>query len=338
MRYDLRFHGETLDEIGGRARAAEQAGFGALWSQELYTNPFVSPAAVLGFTREIRVGSAIALGFVRSPLSMATTALEMDRLSNGRFILGLGSGVQRQITEWHGASFGRPAPHLKECIQLTRLIIQNAPLGKPITFEGEYYKVNIKGFSVPRQPVRGHIPIYAAAIGPGMARVCGEVADGVLGQIMASLAWIQDVVLPNLKIGLDRAGRQRKEIDLSLTVAMAISKDVKKAKRDLAKTMSFYSTVGTYHKLFAAQGFDKEVTAVREAFRKHGRHGPHCWELIPDEMVDAYFVSGSPDDARQKVAQYEGIADSLVLVPPSYFLDSDETMEYEQSILETFGT
>ncbi len=337
MRYCLRFKGETLEEIRDWAQQADRARFDVLWSQELHTTPFVTPAAVAGFTQRIHLGSGIALAFVRSPMTIALTAMELDRLTKGRYILGLGTGVQRLITSWHGANYGRPAPHLKECIQLVRRIMENAPSGKPIQFKGEYYDVNIVGFMAPHTQPRPRVPIYAAAIGPGMVRASAEVADGILGQIMPSIKWVKDVIVPNMKTGLDRAGRQRSAIDLCPTVTLALSKDRKQALRDLAKTVSFYCTVATYQPLFAHYGFAKEAGAVREAFRTRGGHGPHCWDLVPDAMVEAFHVAGTPDDARRRVNEYEGIADSVVLTPPSYSITPEEAAAYQQAIMETFS-
>lgn len=337
MRYGLRYHGENLESIIDWARKTEDAGFDTLWSQELHTTPFVYPAAVAGSTSAIGLGSGVALAFVRSPMSLALTSLDLDRLTNGRFILGLGAGVQRLVTGWHGAEYARPAPRLAECIRLVRQILQNAPAGRPIVFQGDYYNLNVTGFSVPHKPVRDRLPIYAGAVGPGMTRAAAQVADGLLGQIMPPLQWVKDVIVPNMRIGLARAGREREEIDLSPAVVLAIGADVKQAKRDLAKTIAFYCTVATYHGLFARYGFGDEAAAVRDAFRRHGDHGPHCWDLVPDAMVDAFHFAGSPDDARRRVAQYEGIADSVILTPPSYFLTPEETAHYQHAILETFA-
>lgn len=337
MRYGLRLKGATMEQIRDWAQKAEQARFDVLWASELYTTPFVYPAAVAGFTSRIELGSSIALAFVRSPLVTALTALDLDRLSNGRYILGLGTGVQRLVARWHGGEYGRPAPHLKECIRLVRLLTQKLHGGEPIQFKGEYYDIAIRGFSVPHPPVRERLPIYAAAIGPGMVRAAAEVADGLLGQTMPSLKWVQDVIIPNMEIGLKRAGRQRRDIDLSPAVVMAISRDVKKARRDLAKTVSFYCTVGTYQGLFAHYGFAEQAMAVRQQFQEHGEHGPHCFDLVPDEMVDAFFLAGTPEEARKRVAGYEGIADSVILAPPSYFLTEEEIDEYQEAILETFA-
>ena len=337
MRYGLRYSGDSMGAIKEWTQGAERAGFDVLWSQELHTSPFVYPSAVAGFTDRMQLGAGIALAFVRSPLSVALTTLDLDRITDGRFILGLGPGVKGLVTNWHGATYGRPAPQLKEYIQLVRLLLQNAHGDTPIQFQGEYYQVDIRGFNVPHAPVRERIPIYAAAMGPGMCRYMAEVADGILGQIMASRKWVEDVMAPNIEIGLERAGRRRGDLDLSASMTIAISKDVKKARRDLAKTVAFYCTVGTYKSFFAHYGFAEEAAAVRAAFREHGGHGPNGWSLVSDEMVDAFHVAGSPDEAREAAAKYEGLADSLIIGPPAYHLEPGESAEYQQAILEAFA-
>ncbi len=338
LQYGLRLKGETMEQLKEWAQKAESARFDYLWAQELYTTPFVGPAAVAGFTNRIQLGSSIALSFVRSPLETALTALDLDAITNGRYILGLGTGVQRLNERWHGVTdYGRPAPHLKECIRLVRQIMQTVHTGERIQFKGEYYNLDIVGFSRPIKPVRERVPIFAAAIGEGMVRNMAEVADGLLGQVMVSYRWMRDMFIPAVEVGLKRAGRTRKDIHLAPSVSIAIARDVKKAKRDLARTVSFYCTVGTYAPLFAHYGFAKQQALVREQFQKHGGHGPHCFDLIPDEMVDAFFVAGTPDQARALVQMYEGMADSVILSPPSYFLSFEEVEEYQYAILDTFA-
>lgn len=337
MKYCLRYSGDTMPEIREWAQAAEQAGFHRIVSQELYTSPFVYPAAVAGFTTKIELGTAIVLAFARSPMAMAVTALDLDRISNGRFVLGLGTGVKGLIESWHGNEYGRPAPHFKECIQLTRTLLDSVHTGDPIHFHGQYYNIDIVGFSVPHAPARERIPIHAAAMGPGLVRNVAEVADGIMGQMIASLPWVRDVMIPNMKIGLDRAGRKRSDIELSPTLTVAISKNKKQAYRDLAKSVAFYATVGTYKDLFAHYGFANEAQAVRAAFREHKGHGPHCWDLVTDAMVEAFCAGGSADEVRKKVGEYESVADSLSFAPPMYFIEPEEMANYQKATLETFA-
>jgi hypothetical protein len=128
------------------ARAAEAAGLQALWAAEMVHDPFLPLAAVAGHTSRIELGTAIALAFVRSPWVTAVSALDLDMLSGGRFTLGLGTGLKRLNERWHGVAYGKPAPHIKECIQVVRLIMERAHLGEPIRYSGQYYSVDIKGW------------------------------------------------------------------------------------------------------------------------------------------------------------------------------------------------
>ena len=179
------------------ARKIEDAGFDSAWSNELFTSPFVPLAAVASHTSNIKLGSSIAYGFTRSPLETVITSLDLDAVTNGRFILGLGSGVRRLNEMWHGVpDYGRPATHLKECVRAIRAIVDGVTSGEPVRFKGEYYDIDMRGWEGPHKPVNGSIPIYMAAVRDGMLRAAGDVADGVLGFPMWSLQWIKEMVLP----------------------------------------------------------------------------------------------------------------------------------------------
>ena len=146
--------GDTMepDALIARARKIEDAGFDAAWSNELFTSPFVPLATVAPHTSKIKLGSSIAYGFTRSPLETVITSLDLDAITNGRFILGLGSGVRRLNEMWHGVpNYGRPAPHLKECVQAIRSIIDGVSSGEPVRFEGEYYDIDMRGWEGPSQ-------------------------------------------------------------------------------------------------------------------------------------------------------------------------------------------
>ena len=126
-------------------------------------------------------------------------------MSGGRFRLGLGSGVKRLNETWHNAEYGKPAPHLREAIEATRLIMQQAGAGEPIRYEGSYYDIDIKGWIRPHPAPRESVPIYTAGIQSGMCRMAGDVADGLIGHPIQSLRWIDEVVVDSFETGLKRS-------------------------------------------------------------------------------------------------------------------------------------
>lgn len=321
------------EELAQLARRAETAGFNGLWTSEMFHDPFLPLAAAAVTTSRIELGTSIALAFVRSPWVTAVSALDLDILSKGRFILGLGTGLKRLNERWHGVAYGKPTPHIRECVQVIRLITERAHTGEPIRFSGQYYNVDIQGWKRPLPPVRERLPIYLAAVREGMIRTAAQVADGLLGHPIYSLRWIRDTVLPSLARGLNDAGRRRDDFHLCLAVCCAVDKDIARARRSAAGTIAFYATVNTYEPLFS--GFPKEVQRIQEALMKNDQTA--MIEAVSDEMVDAFAVAGSTDDVRSKLAPYLDLADSICLTPPDQLIAPAESDRYREALIEVFG-
>ena len=294
----------------------EARGIDTCWASQLHHTPFAPLAAVAGATDRIKLGSAIALAFTRSPMETALTALDIDRLSNGRFKLGLGAGVKRLNEEWHSVSdFGRPAPHLKETVELVRLLIEQGAQGEPVRYRGRYHQVELAGWQPRYEPSRASIPLYVAGVGEAMARVAGDVADGLLGHRVWSLPWLRDVIAPNVALGLERSGRQRADFDLALTVPVCIAGgeiSVDQARRDAASGVAFYATMRTYRQVFERHGFAAQADVAREAYRGGG-WSEGVVDAISDTMIDEFTVSGSLADCSNQLERYWAHADSMRL-------------------------
>ncbi len=320
-------------DVARLARRAEDAGFDALWTSEMFHDPFLPLSAAAASTSRITLGTSIALAFVRSPWVTALSALDLDVLSGGRFVLGLGTGLKRLNERWHGVAYGKPTPHIRECVQVIRLITQRAHTGEPIRFSGQYYDVDIQGWRRPLGPVREKIPIYLAGVREGMIRTAAEVADGLLGHPIYSLRWINEVVLPSLARGLRDSGRQREMFQLCLAVCCAVDEDIAAAQRAAAATIAFYATVNTYEPLFTP--FPREVEEVRRALMTGNT--PGMVDAVTDQMVDAFAVVGRPDDVRRGLAPYAELADSICLMPPDQLIEPAETDRYREALLATFA-
>ncbi|MFQ5879391.1 MAG: LLM class flavin-dependent oxidoreductase [Dehalococcoidia bacterium] len=334
-RFSISLDGRDIPQMIRWAQMAEAAGFEAVWTSELHHTPFVPLAVIAGQTRRIGLGTAIALAFVRSPWVTALSALDLDAVSGGRFVLGLGTGIRRLNERWHGVAYGRPAPHIKECIEVIRLIMERANSGGPIRYAGQYYDLEIQGWQRPQPPLRPHIPIYLAAVREGMVRTAGEVADGLLGHPVCSLWWVETAVLPNLAWGLRKAGRDRRHFDFCLSLCCAISRDAGQARRAAAGEVAFYATARAFEPLFAVHGFEAEAERVRAAFLRGDVQA--MLAAVSDEMVGAFAVAGTPDQVRRQVARYAELADSIALCGPTHFVADDEAEAYQQAIFELFA-
>ncbi len=312
--------GMTAEDLTDEARHAEAAGIDCIWAPELFRSSVTQAAWMAAQTERVAVGTGIAWAFTRSPFILALSALDVDELSGGRFRLGLGAGVKRLNETWHGVEYGRPAPHLRETIEAVRLIMSKAHTGEPIRFEGDYHDIDIKGWVRPHPPARDSVPIYAAAVREGMARMAGDVADGLIGHPMCSLRWLDEVLVANFERGLERSGRDRARFDFLPTVCCVIDDDEAAAYEAARRTIAFYATVRTYAPLWELHGFG-------DAASGH----------VPDEMVDTYCAAGSLDKVRARVEAVAGRADGVFLTPATYFIEPERIAAYQARIVETFS-
>jgi probable F420-dependent oxidoreductase len=332
MRLALGPWGASLDELVGAAKAAEDAGFASVWTAELHRSAFVPAAAIASGTSRIGIGTGIALAFVRSELTTALSALDLDDLSGGRFILGLGTGVRRLVEGWHGATFGSPAAHLRETVGLIRRFVAEAHLGEPIESSGDHHHVELRGYQRPWPPLRADLPIYLAGVGPVMSRTAGEVGDGWIAHELGSPAFLAERILPNLDEGLRRGGRSRDDFTRVVSACCVPYQDAAQAKRWAAGLVAFYASVRTYTDFFDFHGFAREAVAVQQRFRTGDLQG--MVDACTDEMVDAFTLAGTPDHVRRRLRDYEGLADVVKLTPPTHNVPDEVTRLSQAAILE----
>jgi probable F420-dependent oxidoreductase len=327
--------GDGVDELAEQAQAAEAAGIDCVWTPELFRSSITQATWLAAKTETVGVATGIAWAFTRSAFILAVSALDMDEMSGGRFRLGLGAGVKRLNETWHGVDYGKPATHLRETIEATRQIMEQASSGQPIRYEGTYQDIDIKGWIRPHKAARDKVPIYTAAMQEGMCRMAGDVADGLIGHPMCPARWVDEVVVPSMETGLSRSGRTRSDIDFLPTVCCAIDDDEARAIDAARRTIAFYATVRTYKPLWEMHGFADAAEAAGDAFRKGDLAAVP--EAIPDAMVEAYTAAGPLDKVRSRVEEMAERGDGVWLTPPTYFIPPEQLGEYQQKIVEAFG-
>jgi len=327
--------GDSLEELGEQAREAEAAGIDCVWAVELFRSSVTQAMWLASQTETVGVATGIAWAFTRSPMILALSALDVDEASGGRFRFGLGAGVKRLNETWHGAEYGRPAPHLRETVEAVRLIVEQAGSGEPIRYQGTYHDIDIKGWVRPHAKARETIPIYTAAVQQGMARVAGDVADGLIGHPMCSMRWLDEVLVENFELGLRRSARERASFDFLPTVCCAIDDDEAAAIDAARRTVCFYATVRTYMPLWEMHGFGEAAAAVGDAFRR-GDFAAMPGH-VPDEMVETYTAAGPLDKVRERVEAVAERGDGIWFTPPTYFLSPEQIATYQRRIVEAFA-
>ncbi len=335
LEYSVGPWGHTLDEFVAGCRDAEAAGMARVWNPELHRSPFVPLAAAAAATSSIPLATGIALAFVRSPLSLALTALDMDELCGGRFALGLGTGVRRLNENWHNATFGKPVAHLDETVKILRLVWAEAAGKAPLVFDGQWESLRLAGFERPFHQQRNTIPVFVAAVGPMLTRFAGRVGDGWVAHELGSPQYLRHQVLPQLERGLQQSGRQRSQLRVTASACCVIHPDLAEARRRAAGLVAFYASVRSYTDFFAWHGFRTQALQVQDAFRRGDMDAMIA--AVSDDMVDELTVCGPPDRVRRRLAGYEGLADEVKLTPPTHFVTPEVTREAQAAIFATAG-
>jgi probable F420-dependent oxidoreductase len=318
------------------AQGCEAAGLEGIWAVQLYGPPFLPLAAAAMVTRRVKLGSGVALAFTRSPLETALSAIDIDTMSGGRMVLGLGTSIRWWNESWHGVAYGKPIAHLREVVRVVREIIAGAHGGKLGKIGGEYHKLDLKGFSTMAPPVRNRIPIYVPAVFENGVRLAGEIADGLPGHPIWSARWIENEVRENLEASLKQAGRRRSEFDLNVWAFVTIDEDRKRAINDARPTIAFYSSMAQYERYFAAHGFGAEARAACAAAQRGDNAAMVA--AIPDEMVTTFAIAGTANEVRARVDDLWKSADSMTLAPPAVGLDGAAIARHQTAIAKMFYT
>lgn len=304
-----------------------------VWAPQLHSPPFVTLAAVAMASKRIKIGTGIALAFTRSPMETALSALDLDRISGGRMVLGLGTGVRLWNERSYGTVYGKPVAHLREVVETVRAIIEKGHGGELGAIDGAYHKLDLRGFNTGRKPVRGSIPIYVPALFENTVVMAAQVADGLLGHPVWSVDWTAQQS-KTLERALGEKGRRRDQYHVNLWGYAAVANNRKQAIDDMRGTVAFYSSVAQYEKYYAAHGFGAEARAVVEAAKRSDVAA--MLKAVPDEMVTTFAIAGTPDETRERVERMWHYADSMTLSAPVNFLSSAKVAEYREAIVRNF--
>jgi probable F420-dependent oxidoreductase len=261
------------------------------------------------------------------------TALDLDEMSGGRFVLGLGTGTRRMRTDWLGAPAEKPATRLRETIEAVRTVWDAAGAGA-VRYEGELVKLNVRPYGRADQ-VRPRIPVYVAAVNEGMTRMAGAVGDGVVAHPMATARYIDEVMRPAIAQGAAEVGRSPSEVSIADWVLLAISDDREQAREDAKRQIAFHATVRTYDRILDLHGFTDMAAQIRELWKSFDLAGMTA--LVTDEMLEEMAVAGAPDECRAALERRSQAADRLLLGAPVVATDPDRIRGYHDAIVETLG-
>ena len=311
MKFDATLPPVPLKDVPAIARAAEQIGFDALWTQETQHDPFLPCALIAEHTSRMNVGTGIAVSFARSPANLAYVAWDLAAQSNGRFILGLGTQVKAHVER----RFGQPWPDsvtgkLREQIQVVRAFWDCWQNGTRLNYRGDYYKITLMSPFFNAGPI-GHpnIPIYIAGVNTGLARLAGELCEGFHAHPFHSVNYLREVILPAIEEGAQKERRKREDVSVSVTAFVATTPDETEFAR---AQIAFYASTPSYRPVMALHGWED----IAEKLSAHAARGE--WAemptLITDDMLGEFCILTREDRLVQDLKhRYNGIADRLSL-------------------------
>jgi probable F420-dependent oxidoreductase len=328
--------------IGGSAKAdvdlavrAEAAGFASVFTIEFFNrHGYVPLGAIAQATERIRIGTGIANAFTRSPLLHASAAMDLDELSDGRMVLGLGSATKRMNEDWFGVPFAAPAARMQELVQLLRAAFAAAK-GGGFRWEGEHWNLSVPIYGRPGA-ARPSIPIWIAAVNRGMIGAAGSVADGLVGHPIATRRWHREVTLPGLREAEEGASRKPGACALKPYVMTSIQANREDALRDAKNQIGFYFTTALYHSVLDLHGMREVGENCRAALRKMDIRAMS--EAVPDELVDEIAIACTPDEAVDRLAQWRDLTDEPLLYAPSVGVPPERLRSNVAAMFDLFGS
>ena len=321
----------TLDETVRYARMAEDADADSVWTTELGRDAFVPLAAMAAACTRLRLGTGVAV-FARPPALTEISAMSMAELTGGRFVLGLGTAPREWNENWHGVSYEKPVTRMRDYVQAIRLMWTASP-SQPIDYEGAL--ITIRDYRRLMPPPCAPPPIYLAAVQKGMLRLAGEVADGVIANVLNTPRYFTDIVHPAVKRGLSKAGRSRADFEFCSVKACSVDKDRGRARRRVRPQIAFYSRLPYFDQVLDPAGFTREKVAIRDAWARNDV--PAMIELVTEDMIDALALAGTPDEVRTQLDRFEGLFETVLFYCPMPFIDRAESLANHDAMIEAFA-
>jgi alkanesulfonate monooxygenase SsuD/methylene tetrahydromethanopterin reductase-like flavin-dependent oxidoreductase (luciferase family) len=322
--------GPKLPAIAKRLEASGRYGIlaGQSWGP-----PWIPLAAAAAVTDRVQLACSVAIAGARSPFETAFAALDLDRISNGRFVLGLGAST-RWVTRSHfGVDWPRPVEQLRECVAAVRHIVAHAHTGLT-PFEGEHFRADFAGLERSAPPVRPAIPIWLGALRSKMTRLAGEIADGVIGHPLWGVDHWLGPVQRDLAAGARAAGRRVEDLHRCVYLTLAIDDDPGVAFADARRSVAAYAAIEQYASFFEDAGFGEQAARIRRYWQADRRD--EAVREVDEAMARAFVLFGDAAQVRREVARVAAVASTFSLSPPSWGVPLERTAWYTAQIERAF--
>lgn len=307
----------SIKEVLACADKVSKSNIDTVWIPETWgMENFSIQSAISQRISNSRIGSSIINIYSRSPATIAMGAVSVDAISDGRFVLGLGTSSVPIVEQFHGYKFEKPLTRMREYVEIIRLIIS----GKKINYAGSIF--NLKNFSLLIKPKRTKIPIYLAAVNKKMVNLAWEIGDGVIFYLRP---------IDELKSTIKKM-QSKKKIDVSCQIITCTSPDSDKAVDRAKKTLAFYISVGKiYREFLAKNGFQNETKNIFDEYKKTGFK--NNYQLVTQRMLNSLTICGTKNECKKQLDKFRQTGIDLPIIQ---FNPVGNTIESFTELIDTF--
>ncbi|MDG4664642.1 LLM class F420-dependent oxidoreductase [Mycobacterium sp. 236(2023)] len=309
-----------LSHVPEGARRLEDRGYDGCWTAEINHDPFLPLALAAEHTSRIELGTSIAVAFARNPMTVAQIGWDLQDYSQGRFLLGLGSQIKPHIEKRFSMPWGKPVARMREFVAALHEIWGCWRDGTRLQFDGEFYTHTLMTpMFVPQPHPYGDPKVFLAAVGDKMTEMCGEVADGLLAHAFSTQRYFSEVTIPTLTRGIERAGRQRTDVEVASPLFVVTGRDeqeLAQASTATRKQIAFYASTPAYRSVLELHGWGDLQTELHRLSRE-GQ-----WDtmgtLIDDTMLGKFAVVAPVEEVVHKIrTRCDGLIDRVLVGFPS---------------------
>jgi probable F420-dependent oxidoreductase len=309
----------NLDAVVQSVADAETTGYDGFWTAETNHDPFFPLVIAAEHSSTIELGTGIAVAFARNPMTLAQIGNDLQLMSQGRFLLGLGSQIKPHITKRFSMPWSSPAARMREFVLAMRAIWDTWATGTKLDFRGDFYTHTLMTpFFDPGPNPFGNPKVFLAAVGEKMTEVVGEVCDGMLCHGFTTERYLREVTLPALDRGLQRAGKTRTDLELSLpsfVVTGSTEEEMEASAKGVRQQIAFYGSTPAYRPVLELHGWG----ALQDELNPLSKQGEwvRMGELIDDEVLNTFAVVGEPDQlAPELLRRYGDVVERISFYAP----------------------
>lgn len=270
----------------------EARGYNSAFSAEINNDPFLPLVLAAEHSRDIQLSTSISVAFARNPMTMANLAWDLNQYSRGRFTLGLGSQIEAHITRRFSMPWSKPAARMREFILALHAIWHSWETGTRLDFRGDFFQHTLMTpMFVPAKREYGAPSIRLAGVGPMMTTVAAEVADGLIAHGFTTARYLEEITLPAVRTGLEKAGKQRENFDISspIIVVSGVDEQAFESSKQAVKTqLAFYGSTPAYRPVLELHGWGDLQTVLKDLSKQS--KWQQMGALISDEILDVFAV------------------------------------------------